>query len=132
MLHAVCWVYYMPCSSRILIPTWNRWAWCKWITGIPLWARTYWGMIHNWAYRVCTTRTRTRINTLLINTSSIGATFRIYSALWTTIRRNTDIISHARTSWTVTTDMTLWIGTTRWGFTGIHRLHWLWCSWNNK
>ena len=57
----------------------SEWISCiSWITG------TRWIVILDWTWSVGSTNSRTRINTLLIDTGSIGRTFRVDSTLWFT------------------------------------------------
>lgn len=72
-------------------------------------------VIHYGALSVQTAQTDARIAALLLHTCQLRWALGIDGALWSAIRRQTDVIFDARTRGTVTSHLTLGVGTTgRW------------------
>ena len=98
-------------SERIACETWRT--------------DTVWYMKHNTTFSISTTRSWTRISTLLIDTGKMTCTLAVNNAFRSAAWWGTHISSQACTRWaSISRHLTLCIGSTWRRLTGVTRLWW--------
>lgn len=117
--------------------TW-RWFWiatCEWISSVPFWTTTRWGVIDDITMGIGTARSWTRIFAFFSNTCKRTLTFSIDETFWSAIRRGAGVFWSTGTRWCSANVTALRIWATWWRNARIDinwiRWGWWWgCNWN--
>lgn len=107
-----------------MVLTLNGCATSERISSILIIASTWWSVIDHCTLCINSAGSFTRIDTSLIDASSIGWTFWIYCTLWTAIRWCSKVCWQTRTRWTLVNHFALWIWSAWCRYAWILRLNW--------
>lgn len=119
-------------SRKLLVPTWYGGARREWVTVISGAASADRGVVDDVAEGIGSARARTRVYTLLVEASPVGAALRVDGALWPAVGGRSDEVGQAGAGWALPSLLALGVRPTGGRLARVNGIRWLGRNWKWK